>query len=194
MERKNSGTGLNGGLLVSGIAATAALRVIMAPIPNVEPIMTATMVAGVAGGPLAGLLMGICSMVLSNILLAGGPLTFPWIFMMPLITVYTSLSYGVIGLAAGIIAVFRKKWSRSDFALFALVATLFYDFVTAVCFGLQLYGPAGIYGALVSQVPFTVYHLSNVVLAFVLAPHIVKAISTIKEAGLQGFTGVFRAN
>jgi hypothetical protein len=194
MKRKNWGTGLNAALLVSGIVATSGLRVLMAPLPNIEPVMTATIVAGVAGGPLAGLLMGVCSMVLSNILLAGGPLTFPWILMMPLIVVYTSLSYGIIGSAAGILAVFRRKWSRSDFAVFALLATLFYDFVTAVCFALQFYGPGGIYAALVAQVPFTVLHLSNVVLAFVLAPHIVKAVSTLREASLKGFLGVFRAN
>jgi hypothetical protein len=194
MKRKNLGTGLNAALLVSGIVATSGLRVLMAPLPNIEPVMTATIVAGVAGGPLAGLLMGACSMVLSNILLAGGPLTFPWILMMPLIVVYTSLSYGIIGSAAGIIAVFRKKWSRSDYAVFAGLATLFYDFVTAVCFALQFYGPGGVYAALVAQVPFTVLHLSNVVLAFVLAPHMVKAVSALKEVSLREFWGVFRAN
>jgi len=194
MKTRHLGTRFDAALLISGIVATSGLRVLMAPMPNIEPVMTATIVAGVAGGPLAGLLTGVCSMVLSNILLAGGPLTFPWIIAMPLVTVYTSIPYGIIGAAAGIIAVFRRKWSRSDFAIFAGLATLFYDFVTAICFALQFYGPAGIYGALIAQVPFTVLHLSNVVLAFVFAPYFVKAASALRESWLVKSLGVLRAN
>ena len=62
MRIRHLGTGLNAGLLISGIVATAGLRVLMAPMPNIEPVMTATIVAGVAGGPIAGLLTGVFSM------------------------------------------------------------------------------------------------------------------------------------
>ena len=178
-------------VLSAGIAATAGLRVLMASYPNIEPVMVSTIVFGLACGPVAGFAVGFLSMVLSNVFLGATPLEFPWLLAMPLVTVYTSLTYGLIGLAAGFLSVWKKKWGRTDYAVFAGIATVFYDFVTAVCFGLQFFGPAGVYGSLVAQVPFTVMHLSNVVLAFVFAPYLYKGVVGLKEATYKGFPAVF---
>lgn len=178
---------INPGILSAGIAGVAALRIFMAPYPNIEPVMLFTLAAGLALGPLAGLLTGAGSMIVSNVFLSAGPLTFPWIFHMPLVTVYTSLAYGLVGLIAGILGLARKGWGRRDMTLAAAGLTIFYDAVTCVCFALQFYGPAGIPLALSAQVPFTMLHLSNAVLVFVLGPY---ALGLVRKAGELSLTGL----
>lgn len=178
---------LNYTALLAGIISAAALRVAMAPYPNIEPVMLFTLVAGLAAGPVAGFLMGAGTMLLSNIMLSAGPLTFPWLLHMPLVTVYTTLAYGFVGSIAGLIGLVKTSFLRREYALLAAGLTLFYDFVTCTAFALQFYGPSGIFAALVMQVPFTVLHLSNAVFAFMFAPYLHKAAL---KAGTYSMYGV----
>jgi energy-coupling factor transport system substrate-specific component len=161
-------------VLFASVIAVAAMRILMAPAPNIEPVMLFTLTAGLALGPLTGFVMGAGSLLLSNILLAGSPLSFPWIFQMPLVTLYTSLTYGAVGVMAGLLGNAKKRWGRIDLTLAAAGLTVFYDLVTCICFALQFYGPAGIPLALESQVPFTLLHLSNAVFAFVFGPYVLR--------------------
>lgn len=175
---------INLGILSAGIATVAALRVLMAPLPNIEPVMLFTIVAAIAFGPITGFLLGLGSMILSNIFMMSGVSVFPWILHMPLVTLYTSLTYGLIGLMAGLLGIVKKNWKRSDFTLLVVVMTLFYDLITAVCFAIQFYGFGGIPVALTAQIPFTVLHLSNALFAFLFAPYLFKAFTKAKEISI----------
>jgi len=168
--------------LLAGILSAAALRTAMAPYPNIEPVMLFTLTAGLTGGPLAGFIMGAGTMALSNIMMTAGPLTFPWILQMPLVTVYTSVSYGLVGVLAGIAGVFKKASAALNTQHFAAALTVFYDLITCIAFALQFYGPAGIPTALTMQVPFTALHLSNAVIVFIFAP-------MLHNAALKAATG-----
>jgi hypothetical protein len=183
---------LNLQALFGGIFLVSALRMAMAPYPNIEPVMLFTLTAGLAAGPLAGLLIGAGSMILSNILMATGPLSFPWLLQMPLVTLYTSLTYGAIGVFAGLLGYVKKSFRRRDYALLAGAFTLFYDLVTCVCFALQFYGAGGIPMALTSQVPFTLLHLSNVVSAFIFAPYLYKAAVDARDYSIRGLLSAGR--
>lgn len=165
------------GFLSTGIVAAAALRIWMAHLPNIEPIMLFTIVAGLSAGPVAGLLMGAGSMILSNLLMLPGPHTFAWILHMPLVTIYTSLSYGVIGILCGLLGLVKKEWGCINLGLLAGISTLFYDGVTCVLFAIQFYGPAGIPAALSMQVPFTIMHLTNVIFVMFFAPYMFKILN-----------------
>jgi len=166
---------VNSQSLLAGIILAASLRVAMSPYPNIEPVMLFTLAAGLAAGPIAGFLMGAGTMFLSNILMAPGPLTFPWLLHMPLVTIYTMLAYGLVGIIAGLAGIVKKSFRRWEYAALAAGLTIFYDLVTCVCFALQFYGPGGIPVAMAMQIPFTVLHLSNAVTAFIFAPYVHKA-------------------
>jgi len=174
-------------VLSAGIFTVAALRILMAPYPNIEPVMLFTLTAGLAGGPVAGFLMGALSMILSNVFMMSGGLTFPWLLQMPLVSLYTSLTYGLVGALAGIFGFFKKDWKRFELTLIAASLTIFYDLVTCICFALQFYGPGGIGMALVAQVPFTVLHLSNAVFAFLFAPYLLRATTKVKDYSISSF-------
>jgi len=177
-------TVFNAGTVSAGIMTVAALRVLMAPLPNIEPVMLFTLVTGLAAGPIAGFLMGAGSMIVSNVLMLPGGLSLPWLIHMPLVTLYTSAAYGLVGLLAGAAGLVKKKWGRAGYVALAAALTLFYDLVTCVCFALQFYGPLGISAALVAQIPFTVLHLSNAVFAFLFAPYLFKAAMKTKSFSL----------
>ncbi len=185
-KKKMKDIKLNVPILSGGIITVAALRMLMAPLPNIEPVMLFTLTAGLAGGPIAGFLMGALTMIVSNILMSSGGLTFPWLLQMPLVTIYTSLAYGLVGAAAGLLGLFKKDWKRVDLTILAAGLTIFYDLVTCICFALQFYGPAGIGTALIAQVPFTVLHLTNAVFAFLFAPFLLKAGVAAKTFSIRG--------
>ncbi|MEA3255281.1 MAG: hypothetical protein U9Q22_05555 [Candidatus Altiarchaeota archaeon] len=174
---------VNPGVLSTGIVAVAALRILMAPYPNIEPIMLFTVVTALTLGPIAGFFMGFGSMVLSNIFMSNAIL--PWILHMPLVTVYTSLTYGLIGLVAGLLGIVKRNWRRLDLTALVAVTTVFYDLVTAICFAIQFYGFVGIPAALTAQIPFTMLHLSNALFAFLFAPYLLKAFTKTREISVQ---------
>jgi hypothetical protein len=185
---------LNYSALLAGIISVAALRVAMTPYPNIEPVMLFTLAAGLAGGPIAGFLMGAGTMIVSNILMATGPLTFPWLLHMPLVTAYTALTYGVVGIIAGLAGRVKKSFLRLEYAALAAGLTLFYDLVTCVCFALQFYGPAGIPAAMAMQIPFTILHLSNAAIAFLFAPYVHKAALKAGDYSIVRFFSHGRQN
>jgi hypothetical protein len=185
---------VNYSALLAGIISAAALRAAMSPYPNIEPVMLFTLAAGLAAGPIAGFLMGAGSMLVSNIIMAPGPLTFPWLMHMPLVTIYTVLTYGVVGIIAGLAGMVKKSFLRWEYAALAAGLTLFYDLVTCICFALQFYGPAGIGAALAMQVPFTVLHLSNAVIAFIFAPYVHRAALKAGDYSIVRFFSHRRQN
>jgi uncharacterized membrane protein len=126
--------------------------------PNVEPIMASVMPVAKKYGAVLGFFFAVLSMVLYD-LITGHVGSWTWI---------TALAYGVVG--AGASLYFQKfKTSAGNFAIFAVLGTLFFDVVTGIL-------PAPLFGqslatAALLQVPFTALHLAgNVSFAFLLSP------------------------
>lgn len=166
--------GLNPGVLSGSILAIAGLRLMMAPYPNIEPIMFFTLSTALVFGPLAGFLLGLGTMITSDVFLG---LLGPW-------TLYTSLTYGIVGLAAGFIGIKKKKWDRAGLTVLAFLLTVFYDLVTATFWALQTMQPLTVVYA--AQIPFTLLHLSNCVLVCMFAPYMMKAFEAVKDFSIVG--------
>jgi hypothetical protein len=163
-------------VLFGTILLVAGLRMMKGPFyPNVEPIMLFTIVTALAYGPRAGGILGAGSLIVSDIMMG---LPGPW-------TLYTGLSYGAIGVVAGLLGVWKRSWKREELAAVAFVATISYDAVTSTFWGLQTMQPLLVVYA--AQVPFTLLHLSNCALAYVFAPEMMKALDYAKDFSLQKF-------
>ena len=143
-------------------------RVVMAPLPNAEPIMLFTIVAGLVNGHRCGFVTGVTSLSVSDVLIG---MAGPWTF-------YTSLTFGLVGLMCGLLGKTKIKWNRKNLVLLAAIMTIFYDLVTMTIFAIQFMTPFPV--ALMGQIPFTIMHLSNCVLVFLIAPFLIKQFRQIK--------------
>ena len=142
-----------------GWAFCFALRLLPYRPANLEPVMAATMPFGKVFGLFAGFVFGFLSIVLYDV---ATNLVGIW-------TLVTAMSYGLVGLAAGLY--FRnRKGSVTNYVLFAILATIAYDLVTGVLMGPVLFG-GSMREAFLGQIPFTLQHLlGNVILAAVVSP------------------------
>lgn len=152
----------------------------MAPYPNIEPIMLFVISTALVFGPISGFLLGLGSMVASDLFIG---LIGPW-------TVYTSLTYGIVGLLVGFFGILKKNWNRASLTAIAFVMTIFYDLVTGTFFAFQFMIPWNI--AMINQIPFTILHLSNCVFVFLFAPHLMRAFSSAKDFSIVKFLGNMR--
>jgi len=167
--------------ILLSILPVAFLRVFMAPIPNVEPIMLFTIVIALNFGPISGFIFGAGSMFFSDFILG---LPGPW-------TLYTSLAYGFVGLLVGFIGVFFKerKFNRIELSAIAFVMTILWDLITATFWAFQTMQP--LYLVYVAQIPFTLLHLSNCIFAFLFAPYLMKFYSEVKNLSVDNFLLLF---
>lgn len=134
------------------IIGAAMARVAMAAIPNVEPIMAVVILAAQVGAP-AGLI-AFASMLLSDLVIGPGP----W-------TIFTSLSYGLVGLIASWI----KPKTRRQSALLAAWLTLLYDILTNFFFALLMGLP--VTPTMAAGIPFSILHIfANTCICFLLLP------------------------
>jgi len=157
------------------VAMLASLRVMMAPLPNIEPIMLFTIPAALVLGPLAGFSLAFGSMVLADSMMG----------MSGLWTVYTSLTYGGIGIICGLLGKMKRNWNRWNLTVLSFGMILLYDMVTATFFAMQFMIPVPV--ALINQIPFTILHSSSCVLVFLFAPSLIKAVEKAKEFSLSRF-------
>jgi len=139
-----------------------AIRLIPFRAPNIEPIMASIMPLGkVYGGPMA-FMFGFLSIALFDSVTSGFGI---W-------TLVTGIAYGVVGFGAHYF--FKNRTGRANYAMYAVVATLFYDAVTGLTIGPLFFGRPFMV-ALIGQIPFTALHLlGNVSFAIVLSPMIEK--------------------
>ena len=147
-------------LLSMMIALSHVGRLVFSFLPNVQPVTVIVLMFTLVFGIRDGLIVGILSIVLSNMTLGMGVWTFAQV-----------ASYGVLVLLTGILRPFQKYvWFDVAFALYAGVAGYLYGFiisaVQAPFFGIQkfwVYYMAGI--------PFDTMHaLGNVGFYIILAP------------------------
>ncbi len=134
------------------------LRALPWRIPNVEPVMAATLPIGATSGVIASVVFPATVMVAFDVM--GGAVGI-W-------TPVTALAYAAIGLLSS--RLFAGKTIRFlSGAFFAVYATILYDVVTAAL-GPLAFGQGWI-ETYVGQIPFTVNHvLGNVVLCGLLSP------------------------
>ncbi len=166
---------LNLSILSGGIFLLAGLRFLMAPYPNVEPIMLFVISTALVFGPLAGFILGFGSMIVSDMFLG---LYGPW-------TLYTAPTYGLIGLIVGFIGTSKNKWGRPELTALAFVMTIAYDIITATFWALQTLQPLIV--VYVTQIPFTLLHLSNCVFVFLFAPYLMRVLSVARDFSIVRF-------
>jgi uncharacterized membrane protein len=171
---------LNLSILSGGILFIAGLRFLMAPYPNIEPIMLFTIVSALSYGPLAGFLIGFGSMLVSDLFIG---LAGPW-------TIYTTLTYGFVGLSVGFLGIRKKEWGRAGLTAVTFVMVILYDLITATFFAFEFMVPWN--AAIASQIPFTLLHLSNCVFVFLFAPYLMRAFSAMRDFSIVGVLRKFR--
>ena len=142
--------------------AVIAFRLMPFRAPNVEPLMAVIMPLGKIYGGIMAFMFGFLSIVLFDSVTSG----------LGIWTLVTALAYGLLGLGANYFFKNRSGWK--NYALYAVVATIFYDAVTGLTIGPLFFHQSFII-SLVGQIPFTLLHLiGNVSFAIVLSPMIEK--------------------
>ncbi len=148
----------NWGKYIIAFIVILTVRLVPFRAPNIEPILTAQMPFGKIFGGLAAFIFGFLSIVVYDIFTSGIGV---W-------TAITALAYGFLGLGAAYFFKNRSGWK--NYALYAVVATIFYDAVTGLTLGPIFFGQPFMQ-ALIGQIPFTALHLlGNVTFAIVLSP------------------------
>jgi uncharacterized membrane protein len=94
-------------------------RVLLTVIPNVSLVAPISLVAGYLGGGFVGFLVGLLTMVISDIYIGAGP----W-------TIVTSFSMGLVGLFGGLL-IRRVKDVYTMFVL-SFLSILLYDLLTSI--------------------------------------------------------------
>jgi uncharacterized membrane protein len=150
---------MKGKIKVFGVFIGCLLfRLIPFRAPNIEPIMASIMPVGRKYGAVLAFLFGFMSMALYDIITGK---VGPW-------TWTTAVSYGIIGIVS--IFYFKKfKASAFNFAIYALIGTIFFDFITGILFA-PMFGET-LSNAFILQIPFTALHLiGNIGFALTLSP------------------------
>jgi len=147
------------------------IRLVPFRAPNVEPIMTIIMPFGKTYGKIMVFIFGFLSIVVFDLITSRVGI---W-------TLITALAYGSLGLGASYYFKNRSGWK--NYALYAIIGTIFYDAITGLTIG-PLFFNQSFMVSLVGQIPFTILHLlSNVSFAIVLSPVIEKWLAK-KEVSL----------
>jgi hypothetical protein len=126
--------------------------------PNIEPIMAVIMPIGKKCGNLMAFMFGSISIVIYDLLTSGIGV---W-------TLVTAFAYGLLGV--GSFYFFQNRTGWRNYAVYAVIATIFYDAITGLTIG-PLFFHQLFMVSLVGQIPFTFLHLlGNVSFAIVLSP------------------------
>jgi len=136
-------------------------RLIPFRMPNIEPILAATMPIGRAHGAVLSFSFAVFSILLYDLITG----------TLGVQTFFTALSYGLIALWS--LSYFKKREGTAlDYARFAIMGTLVYDALTGLTVG-PLFFHQSFIGSLLGQIPFTAFHLlGNTIFALVLSPAI----------------------
>lgn len=145
-----------------GIALTILARFIPHP-PNFEPILATTMPFAKRFGRIAGFLFAFAALAAIDFISG----------RLGLWTLYTAVTYGVIGWFAAVYLQSVSRVGRMHFVGFAVFGTVLYDAVTAFFFGMQFRQTLA--QTLVGQIPFTLMHLAgSITLAALVTPVLYK--------------------
>jgi uncharacterized membrane protein len=142
-------------IVLGGAFAGACLKYAFAP-PNIELLMPFVMVSGMLLGKKRGFLAGFNIRLIYDFYLG----------MPGVLTIFTALSYGLVGLLSSMIPL---GTSRAGLTVRAAGLTVVYDVLTMLAFGFSFGLP--LWSLVGPQVPFTVTHIAgNSAFVFVLVP------------------------
>ena len=149
------------GMLATMVVAMAALRVLMQPLPNVQPITVAALLVGAHLGARRGVAFAILATLLSNLLISHGWWTFfqaaGWAIV------------AVIGARANLVQNGQLQLQR--LALVSVVSAMVFGFVSTLSLVTSAMTPSAFIVLLGQGLPFDVVHaLGNLVFVVWMAP------------------------
>lgn len=137
--------------------------------PNIEPVLASTIAIASTYGRASSFFFPASIMVMFDLLLGEIGL---W-------TIETAVVYGIVGLLASMFFGGKKR-SVMQAVIFSIVATLFYDSVTAAIGPLE-FGMSW-KEAYIGQIPFTVNHvIGNIVFCLTLTPLLRRILFIIQK-------------
>ena len=149
------------GMLATMVVAMAALRVLMQPLPNVQPLTVAALLVGAHLGARRGVAFAILAALLSNLLISHGWWTFfqaaGWAIV------------AVIGARANLVQHGQLQLQR--LALVSVVSAMVFGFVSTLSLVTSAMTPSAFIVLLGQGLPFDVVHaLGNLVFVVWMAP------------------------
>ena len=149
------------GMLATMVVAMAALRVLMQPLPNVQPLTVAALLVGAHLGARRGVAFAILATLLSNLLISHGWWTFfqaaGWAIV------------AVIGARANLVQNGQLQLQR--LALVSVVSAMVFGFVSTLSLVTSAMTPSAFIVLLGQGLPFDVVHaLGNLVFVVWMAP------------------------
>ncbi len=170
-ERKKSDT-MELVLIAVMVALSVIGRLIFAPLPGFKPVTAIVVLTAMYFGGEAGFMVGALSAVISNFYFGQGP----W-------TPFQMMSWGLIGLVAGIIADPLKR-SKITLSIYAAISGALYSMLMDIWTVLWADGYFNIsryLAAMVSALYFTaIYAVSNVIFLLVFSKPIGKVLERVK--------------
>jgi len=155
-------------------AISVAGRVLMAPIPSVQPSTFIIVLSGYVFGPLEGFIVGSTTALVSNFLLGQGPWT-PW----------QMLAWGLVGLASGLLGARRSLESRGRLSAYCASWGFVYGWIVNLYFVLGFVRPITIRAFAVTyaaSVWFDALHAAgNFAFAFALGPAMITMLRRYRE-------------
>lgn len=149
------------GMLATMVVAMAALRVLMQPLPNVQPLTVAALLVGAHLGARRGVAFAILATLLSNLLISHGWWTFfqaaGWAIV------------AVIGARANLVQNGQLQLQRLAFV--SVVSAMVFGFVSTLSLVTSAMTPSAFIVLLGQGLPFDVVHaLGNLVFVVWMAP------------------------
>lgn len=132
-------------VIVSFVLAGVLGRVLMQPLPSVEPLTFFAILTGWLFGSRKGFITGASALYISNFFVFGGQ--GPW-------TLFQALGFGIAGFFGGFL---RKNATIFECLLVTLISTLAFEIImnsTSVIFL-----PSSIFTSFLFALPFTIVHL-----------------------------------
>lgn len=145
-------------LIISFISAGVLGRVLMQPLPSVEPITFFAILAGWLFGRKKGFLTGASAAYLSNFFMFGGQ--GPW-------TLFQMVGFGTAGFLGGFL---RNKAKIPECLMITAIATLLFEIV--MNFSSLTFLPSSIFAGFFLAIPFTLVHLASNTVFSTLLPKV----------------------
>ena len=149
------------GMLATMVVAMAALRVLMQPLPNVQPITVAALLVGAHLGARRGVAFAILATLLSNLLISHGWWTF-----------FQAAGWAIVAvIGARANPVQNGQLQLQRLALVSVVSAMVFGFVSTLSLVTSAMTPSAFIVLLGQGLPFDVVHaLGNLVFVVWMAP------------------------
>jgi len=145
-------------VIIAFVFAGALGRVLMQPLPSVEPLTFFAILAGWLFGSRKGFITGASALYISNFFMFGGQ--GPW-------TLFQALGFGIAGFFGGSL---RKKATILECLMITLISTLIFEIIMNA--SSLVFLPSNIFTAFLFALPFTIVHIISNVAFSALLPKI----------------------